>query len=418
LETNETPAATCSFDNRRLGAMLGVAWMWSRTITWACVSALTLYAGASLHAESQLFDDIAEQSLLVPQRVAVLPAEITPSHETSQPLGILTAEQIQPESQSIADNTGDGSYDSCCHLIPTSKMCPCSYGWAEGLLLWRDNQSTNRPIVINLNTQDTLIAPDDLNFDSGWGIRAGFGIRRCDNLGWEFEYLGVFDQNAGRSVELADELALPGDLGVTTNNFFFADEVSVRYSSQINNAEVNRVCCCCSCDGPCSCRSVEWLYGFRYLNLNEDFSIVSTDLQEGTSTYDIDTNNNLFGAQIGNRVRESRGRWSWEGTGKAGIFGNAAEQHSDPIVDFPAFVVRPGRSESGGNVAFVGDLNLTAIYQLNSVWGARLGYNLIWIEGVALAPDQLDFSIANESDISTDGGILLHGVNAGLEARW
>ena len=58
--------------------------MWSRTITRACLSALTLCACASLHAESQLFDDIAEQSLLVPQRVAALPAEITPSHETSQ----------------------------------------------------------------------------------------------------------------------------------------------------------------------------------------------------------------------------------------------------------------------------------------------------------------------------------------------
>jgi hypothetical protein len=165
---------------------------------------------------------------------------------------------------------------------------------------------------------------------------------------------------------------------------------------------------------------VEWLYGFRYLNLNEDLSIVSIDLQEGTSDYEISTNNNSFGAQIGNRVRHSRGRWSWEGTGKAGIFGNAAEQHSDSIVDFPGIVVRPGRSESTGNVAFVGDLNLTAIYQINSVWGARLGYNLIWIEGVALAPDQLDFTstTTSGSGIDSDGGVLLHGVNAGFEARW
>ena len=120
--------------------------MWSRTITRACLSALTLCACASLHAESQLFDDIAEQSLLVPQRVAALPAEIAPSHETSQQLGILSVEQIQPESHSTADNTDDGSYDNCCRLIPTSKMCPCTYGWAEGLLLWRDNDATNRPV--------------------------------------------------------------------------------------------------------------------------------------------------------------------------------------------------------------------------------------------------------------------------------
>src|SRR6478735_7754701 len=78
----------------------------------------------------------------------------------------------------------------------------------------------------------------------------------------------------------------------------------------------------------------------------------STDLQEGTSNYDVTTNNNLFGVQVGSRARHSHGRWSWEGTGKAGIFGNAADQHSAAIVDFPAFVVRPARSESTGDVAF------------------------------------------------------------------
>ena len=299
-------------------------------------------------------------------------------------------------------------------------MCPDTYGWAEALSLWRDNQATNRPLVINLNTLDTLISAGDLDFDMGWGVRAGFGVRTCDRWAWEFGYFSVFDQNADESVELADELALPGDLGLATNNFYFADEVSVHYTSQINNAEVNRVCCCCSCDSPSCCRSVEWLYGLRYLNLNEEFAIVSTDLQEGTSTYEVHTNNNLFGAQLGSRVRHCRGRWSWEGTGKVGIFGNAAEQHSDPIVDFPAFVVRPRRSESGGDIAFVGDLNLTGIYHLDDVWGIRLGYNLIWIEGVALAPDQLDFTNTptSGSEISTDGGVFLHGVNIGLEARW
>jgi hypothetical protein len=389
--------------------------MWSRMIRGTCsIALLFLCCRCAVSDEPTLADFYVGTATSTPERVATLPAKASAAADSNaKPLGA--------KPSTTTDNYGcDGEPDECCNLLPSSKMCPCTYTWAEGLLMWRDNQSTNRPVVINLNTQDTLIGAGDLNFDAGWGIRAGFGIHRCDDLGWEFEYLGLFDQSAGRSVELADELALPGDLGLSTNNFFFADEVSVHYSSQVNSAEVNRVCCCCCCDGPCSCQWVEWLYGFRYLNLHEDLSIVSTDLQEGTSHYDVDTNNNLFGVQVGSRARRSRGRWSWEGTGKAGIFGNAAEQHSDPIVDFPAFVVRPGRSESAGNVAFVGDLNLTAIYQLNAVWGVRLGYNLIWIEGVALAPDQLDFAntTTSGSGIDTDGGVLLHGVSAGLEARW
>jgi hypothetical protein len=39
---------------------------------------------------------------------------------------------------------------------------------------------------------------------------------------------------------------------------------------------------------------------------------------------------------------------------------------------------------------------------------------------VALAPDQLDFTntAASGSGLAAGGGIFLHGVNLGLEARW
>ncbi len=395
--------------------------MWSRMIGGTCCIALFLCCRCAVSAEPTLADFQVDQPQSTSEGADAFSADVLAVADDSLLTADSDAEPMQTVSNLATDDSGHGGYsDDCCNLLPSSKMCPCTYTWAEGLLMWRDNQSTNRPIVINLNTQDTLIGTNDLNFDTGWGIRAGFGIHDCDNCGWEFEYLGLFDQSAARSVKLADELALPGDLGLSTNNFYFADEVSVHYSSQVNNAEINRVSCCCCCDGPCGCQSVEWLYGLRYLNLHEELSIVSNDFQEGTSNYDIRTNNNLFGAQVGSRVRHCRGQWSWEGTGKAGIFGNAAEQHSDQIVDFPAFVVRPAHTESAGDVAFVGDLNLSAIYQINSVWGARLGYNLIWIEGVALAPDQLDFTNTSDSgkNISADGGVLLQGVNAGFEARW
>lgn len=304
--------------------------------------------------------------------------------------------------------------------IPSCQMCPCTYGWVEGLILWRNNQSLNQPLVLNLNTDDTLLSTGNLGFNAAGGIRAGFGFRTCTGVAWEFNYLGLYNQSASAFIALPDDLSLPGDLGLAVNNFFFADQVAVRYTSQLNNAEINRVCCCCCCDCPTRCRSVEWLYGFRYLNLNENFSITATDFQESTTTYRIRTNNNLFGAQVGSRLRHCYGRWSWEGTGKAGIFGNAAEQIGSPIVDFPGFLIRPTQSASRGQVAFVGDLNLSGIYQINSVWGVRTGYNLIWVEGVALAPNQLDFTNTPTSgtQLSSNGGVFLHGLNIGLEARW
>jgi hypothetical protein len=43
-------------------------------------------------------------------------------------------------------------------------------------------------------------------------------------------------------------------------------------------------------------------------------------------------------------------------------------------------------------MGMIADMNLSAIYRFNEVWGLRVGYNLLWLTGVALAPDQFDFT--------------------------
>jgi hypothetical protein len=54
------------------------------------------------------------------------------------------------------------------------------------------------------------------------------------------------------------------------------------------------------------------------------------------------------------------------------------------------------------------------------VWGIRAGYNLIWIDGLALAPNQFAFSdtTTSGSNLVSGGGIFMSGANLGLEARW
>lgn len=70
----------------------------------------------------------------------------------------------------------------------------------------------------------------------------------------------------------------------------------------------------------------------------------------------------------------------------------------------------------------ISDANLSAVWRMNRVWGVRMGYNLMWLTGVGLAADQLNFS-ANQGPstgtaIDSTGSLALSGVNAGLEARW
>ena len=189
-------------------------------------------------------------------------------------------------------------------------------------------------------------------------------------------------------------------------------------------------CGCCqvgdgSGSGLVRSQSFSWFGGFRYLNFGERLNIAGQGLGAApgeVGQYNVRTSNNLYGAQLGARMRRTQGRWGWDATGTAGIFGNDAQQ-SQFVQDFPhdpGSVLR-NVSTSRSGVAFVGQGNVSGLYALTNVWNLRAGYNVIWVEGLALAPDQLNYNFATAgtgTQLNNNGGIFLHGVNVGLEARW
>ncbi len=168
------------------------------------------------------------------------------------------------------------------------------------------------------------------------------------------------------------------------------------------------------------CTNFHFLAGFRYFNLDELLNINSEDGDTGTSDYRISTRNNLYGAQFGGRWELlSGGQLGLDLFGKAGIYGNAAGQstfmgdldNTDVVRDFDT---------TGSRTAFIGELGFNATWKFTERLAARAGYSLIWVEGVARAPDQLDFTDTPESGSALvfSQGAFLHGANVGLEARW
>ena len=97
-------------------------------------------------------------------------------------------------------------------------------------------------------------------------------------------------------------------------------------------------------------------------------------------------------------------------------------QSASPITSAlaPTVVYRPGRSAADTGMGFLSSMNLSMAYRFSEVWGLRLGYNLAWLSGVALAPNQWDFTdtLASGTGVRGAGGLFLHGANVGLEARW
>jgi hypothetical protein len=256
-------------------------------------------------------------------------------------------------------------------------------------------------------------------------------MRLCGGRALEFDYFGLFGGNASAVAVRPDPnafLTFPDNL--VGNVFVDMDRAQVSYSSWLNSFAVNLPCCCGCCDECCDecgcsvvrCRSFTWFAGFRYLNFGDKLNIAAQRTVAGAveqGTYNIRTTNNLYGPQLGARLRRTQGRLGWEATGFGGIFGNAAQQ-TQSVTDFPNFPLRPTASSSRGGVAFVGGGNLSGLYSLTNVWNLRAGYTVLWIEGLALAPNQLNFNFASSSanQLHNGGGTFLHGVNVGLDARW
>lgn len=360
-----------------------------------------------------------------------------------------TAQQPTPVNQLVGDYH-ESQLASCLSNYPHGDFysawndpCPSCYVQVGALLLQREPRFTNQPIAIDPGTNATLLSTSDLNFNVDPGMQATLGWCLSEGRNLEIDYFGLFEGTAS-STRLVDEdgnMVLVSD-GFGLNVFDDLDRIQVNYTSSIHSVAVNlfnccgcsNACDCCdscsSCDScnPCggrvvSTRSLSWFGGFRYLNVRERMDILgrrfTIDGPEDGS-YNLQTSNNLFGAQLGARVRRTRGRFGWDATGFAGIFANNSRQRQS-LTEFPDFAVRPRVSSSSTDAAFVGGANLSGHYLLTDVWALRAGYNVLWIEGVALAPDQLDFAFAQADGgtrLDNNGGMFLHGVNVGLEARW
>jgi len=297
-----------------------------------------------------------------------------------------------------------------------------NYALTEALFWGRDNQAANQPLIVNADSGAPLISAQDLQFPVAAGVRAFYGERNPNECGWELGYFGVYGMSASRVATTTppDYLQAPQPIGSSLT----ADGTSalVKYNSVINSAEANvfrtsnywR-------DYSESWLTVDWLAGFRYVGVEEQASIVTQCCaDEASIPYRVRTRNNMFGGQVGSRARWTWERWAVEGWAKAGILGNSEKQIQDPLIDYRGFQQRGALSATGTDVGFIGDINLSVIYRLTDVWGIRAGYNTVWINGLALAPNQFDFantSVAG-TGLNSGDGIFLSGANLGLEARW
>jgi hypothetical protein len=310
---------------------------------------------------------------------------------------------------------------------------PNWYAAGDALFLHR---SRARDTVITVDDNNTILdTADDIplltagdlrfnDFEAGYRVEVGRAISH--GLFVEASFFQVSEWDAAGQVTsnamlspLFEAEALSPPISFLLPNFdadpfFQALQHTVVYTSEILSGELNL-------KATWKRRSLERaeLFGLRYVRIREHFNLLSQD--EATSTflngfgsYDIETENDMFGLQYGQEsTLPLHDLVSLHAKIRAGVYYNTMESHSRVISN--ALLVNDvgGREE---DVAFVGEVNVNCKVKLSHWAAARAGYNLLWVEGVALAPEQ-DYpnALTGFAQLNDNGGMFLHGFNIGIE---
>jgi hypothetical protein len=251
----------------------------------------------------------------------------------------------------------------------------------------------------------------DGNMDWGTGPRFVLGIPFGDCNAIEFAYFSIQGMNGDVSAA-GPVRAVVGDVVGTGTN------LSSSYHSFMQNAELNF--------RHFVSPQFSIMAGFRYVNWHETlgasfnpvnpFGVVT--LPTGTITENYHTNNNVYGFQIGGDWKTPvENRFGFEISAKTGVFGVRAEMADDTnIPNRGGFSIHG----SGSHPTWIGEIGLTATYRVTDYIKIRAGYQVMWLEGVALAPAQVDAIVrsAAASTIDMRGGVFLHGAVIGIDYRW
>ncbi len=175
---------------------------------------------------------------------------------------------------------------------------------------------------------------------------------------------------------------------------------------------------------------------FQYRGIGEDFNNQAPDLDTG-ATYIVTTDNDLVGIQIGGEFVHKRTDWAFGLRGKVGGYINFADrmnhlsqtQASAVLVDGVAGrVVETTISEqnlSDETLTFLGEGNIYLAYSLRPNTTLQIGYDVLYMNGVATATNNLGIRGGTDVDRETEfarfeltGDSLYHGMNAGFEFTW
>lgn len=169
-------------------------------------------------------------------------------------------------------------------------------------------------------------------------------------------------------------------------------------------------------------RTFSFLAGLRNFNLNEKldwgaFGIPDPDDDTETldGAYNVEVGNYLIGTQMGVSAAYETARWSVGSQVKGGMYVNIAHLESS----FSVGDLASGTTDlEADHVAWVGEATMFGKYHVTSNVSLRVGFEIMHVASVALAPDQIDFIPSGSLAVYNGSDPVWIGGSIGFESYW
>jgi len=278
---------------------------------------------------------------------------------------------------------------------------------ADAIALQRTT-TRDQPLFVNADGAD-LLSSKNMEFPVATALQVG--AIRHGPCGWDLElgYFQIDGWNASGNVPGPSEIVTD----VNGGNFFITDG-QARYTSQLHIGELNL--------------RHEWLDGLTLLvglrlgELDELYSATGLGARiPAPVNFDASTFNHLYGLQVGADYEfyNMGGPLKVSALCKAGVYDNVASQRSHQI-DTSDPTSEQTIEATRNQAAFMGETGLVATYRVTCHLSFRATATAVWLEGVALAPEQIsatDF-MAGTATIDTHGSIFYYGGGLGMEVKY
>lgn len=284
---------------------------------------------------------------------------------------------------------------------------------------------------INLASQGTannfVLNTDDADFDHEAGLRISAQRVILPGAFLEFSYVGIGNYSGGEDIfgngDLYSALSEfgtnpPGGFAETDGGDLQAFGVSNRFDS----FELNLRRFWTSAD---NWWQGSYWGGIRYVRVEDDAIMISQG-SGGSLLYGIGAVNDLFGAQIGGDLAlRLTTRLTMTGFAEVGVYGNRGKQ--DTRLEFGGVTLNEDAVEK--RASMVAEGGVLGTFRITPRSTFRFGYQVIYIDGIALASDAFNFETTGAAPLGTalagrsgqindNGHALYHGPTIGFECTW